>query len=701
VTNQITQTNLEIGEIQMKKIAILLVLLLALSIAAPLLLTQSGNASRIPTPNIVVWETNGQSNELGLEKNPEYLRAYTPAGDKFYSTTAIHITGLDEYNQSIEAVATIPNGTDSSSYFPFVDPHTNLPVAFSQITGIFQQNGTESTYVTIQTSPVPFEQYIGFYSVGTGYEPGQYYFDWSSTTGNPFYGDAPLPAGRYWQANGPNKLATNTTTEPVQPANPDPIKVEINWYCSNDHLIPQSSDISGSNTPTPVNLTIEGLDQQGRKLKENVTITPGEKTAIVDCDGNTWSDICKVWGGYAQDEYEILTHPNNSSPLFKYYIWIDHLLLYPKYYDILGNGNLTDGKTPITVVLADQDGNLVHADHDVVLNWWTSGGIIDPSYNTSILPYHEYTYANLTADSNPRTIKVVVDANVPADSLGDGLISMGERNLMAWTEMCFDGVNSVLQTPSWPLHTMTCGYDTANGSTVTMNAPFEPALEEALDLVPVGVASAPTTTLLGYLLPPYKLDGPLYEVTIPFYPGCNLISCPVYPIMANYTSEAFGGQGIPMKDLFGNTSATQTIEAIWWYAWNSSTHQMQWYTYIPGTTKTNYNFTDGLGYWIKAEKSGTLEISGVLGENAPFTPAEYEVHASWNLMGVTETNGVSISDYLQGLSMGDASFAGPVWVYYANTRTWVRNPSYGLWPTEAFWVYYKNNTVLTNPTIAP
>jgi hypothetical protein len=125
-----------------------------------------------------------------------------------------------------------------------------------------------------------------------------------------------------------------------------------------------------------------------------------------------------------------------------------------------------------------------------------------------------------------------------------------------------------------------------------------------------------------------------------------------------------------------------------------------WETYIPGIT-TGKNFTDGIGYWVKAEKPCTLEISGVEMENAPFTPPEYPVRVSWNLMGVTSIRGVTIDDYLQCLSAGPVKLYGAVWVYYAWAGVWVRNPPWGLYPGEAFWVYYKANDVLDTPTIAP
>jgi hypothetical protein len=202
----------------------------------------------------------------------------------------------------------------------------------------------------------------------------------------------------------------------------------------------------------------------------------------------------------------------------------------------------------------------------------------------------------------------------------------------------------------------------------------------------------------GSLLPPWKLDGPIYEVEIPIYPGCNLISSPVYPILCNnYYSEAWGGHGIPMDLLFGMTSATDTIEAIWWY--NSS---KMWDMYIPGVTAapSGKNFTDGVGYWIKAEKPCTLEISGVEMENAPFVPREYPVLPSWNLMGITTIHEINTTEYLGSLKIDGEQFYGPVWVYDAQYGAWHKNPA-TLWPGFGIWMYYKNNTILSNPTVAP
>jgi hypothetical protein len=672
------------------KLLLTLTAITVMAIPVGLITVQQVNAEPVPKLHTVVWEPNGANNAADLEWNPEYLKLHTTSSVKWHSTTTIHVTGLDTYGQPIEATVVVPANTQVSKDFYFVDPHSNQPVAFAKITGIFQQNGTESTFMEIDTEPEPWEDYIGMYETLPGFEPGQYYIG-----DVPFYKDYPEP-GKYWVGHGYGQNPTQGTV-PLEPSNPDPLKICINWHDYNHDLLPTNPDgtpgpylaefpgIGGGGAKADANITIEGLDQNGEKLTVTTTIHVHDKIVSVNAGNHTWADVCKVWGGSAQDEYEILTEPNMELPLFKYYIWIDHLTLHPKYYDILANPTQPEGKTQITVALRDQDGHLVHANQTIILNWQTSGGKIEPSYDISITKCHTTATVNLTADTNPRTIKVVVDANVPPDQLTPPLESAPARNLLAWTEMTFDGVNSVLTDNVWPIHTMTCGYTTMNGSTITMNAPFEPPLEPPEGPEPYS------------LIPPFKLDGPIFEVIIPFYPGCNLISCPVHPIMLNWTCEAYGGPGIPMELLFGNTSATDTIEAIWWY--NASGGN--WDYYIPGVTHAGKYFTDGVGYWIKAEKQGTLEISGVIMENAPFVPPEYPVYDSWNLMGVTSIWGVSIDDYLECLRVGDVKLYGPVWVYYARYRAWVRNPSWGFYPTEAFWVYYKDNDILDNPTLAP
>jgi hypothetical protein len=86
-----------------------------------------------------------------------------------------------------------------------------------------------------------------------------------------------------------------------------------------------------------------------------------------------------------------------------------------------------------------------------------------------------------------------------------------------------------------------------------------------------------------------------------------------------------------MDLLFGHTSVIGTIKAIWWYcpfdgpapATDTLVKETgNWHVYILGIPDPYAYLKDGVGYWIKAEKSGTLKLSGVAIENAPFAPHE-------------------------------------------------------------------------------
>jgi hypothetical protein len=156
-----------------------------------------------------------------------------------------------------------------------------------------------------------------------------------------------------------------------------------------------------------------------------------------------------------------------------------------------------------------------------------------------------------------------------------------------------------------------------------------------------------------------------------------------------------------MDLLFGKTSALDSIEAIWWIdpiddpPTEPLVEKVAWHVYIPGIPDPTAFFRDGIGYWIKAEKACTLELSGVAMENAPFTPCEYPVHHSWNLMGITSICPIPTDEYLESLatdthagSVSIASAVGPIWVYDAPSRTWTRDPDC-LWPTQGFWMNYK------------
>jgi hypothetical protein len=417
-----------------------------------------------------------------------------------------------------------------------------------------------------------------------------------------------------------------------------------------------------------------------------------------------------VWGGNQVDSYFIFTHPKLQRSLFYYYLLIDHITIHPGSYDILANPDAPEGTTTITIALRDIDGNLIHAadygeingiEQEIIVNFAASGGRIAPSCDVHIPECNVKATTTLMADTNPRTINVTADVNVPLCTYRPPL------NLFAWTELAFDGINSAnsYEWGDWPIHTMMWGYHTqvnpptGNWRTpVTLPAPAKPWLPEDL--------GGPAANGI-------KLDGPIYEVQIPLFVGCNLISSPVHPIMSSQyynsypTMMGIDNQGIPMDLLFGKTSATDCIEAIWWYDAGAPAADPMidgaWTVYVPGVTTGGY-FRDGPGYWIKAEKPCTLEISGVFMENGPFTPPTYRLNGNtWSLVGVTSVTGIRLDDYLES-TMGSTAIeaVGPAWMYinpglnadgtsvypsWLQTE-WIRNPQM-LYPGQAFWVYNK------------
>lgn len=641
----------------------------------------------------------------GFSDQPEFLMLSVDAGVPVITTTTITIQGTDALGQPISAQVTIygtsANSIGQQAEYIFIDPSSGCPVAFSSITNIMQQGGTDGNKFLISTVPetelytplpifavgaqftpaVYFQQYMGQYDLGTqqqtgdGWQPGIY-----------TWGNGPTAINPYWITLGVG-IAPGHQAFPFQPLVPEPITVYVNWHDNNHDLVP--GDTTGVPTVSDSfgtvhagTIYVEALNEKGQKLILSHTFAAGDAPYFTwDCCG----EIDKMWGGNQQDSYYIFTTPPQTVDLFYYFITVDHVTIYPGSFDILANPNSPDGTTTITVALKDVDGNLVNwGGHfanstftKLLLSFYTSGGTINPSYNIWIPEESSTATATLTADTNPRTITVKCDANVPQVILG-GHNFHDDLNLMVWTQMTFDGVNLVPPTATWPIYTLQCGYTDAQGNSFTMNAPMEPALPPTLGgPAPNGI----------------KLDGPLYEITINLYQGCNMISSPVYPMFGATTNF----QGIPMKELFGTSGALDAIEAVWWY--DSSVPI--WYYYIPATGETNYptapTFQDGVGYWIKAEKPCVLEISGVAMENAPFLPAEYKVHSSWNLMGFTSINPLTTADYLESLATGGdngvmganlASAVGPIWTYNAQFRGWIRDPNM-LWPTNAFWMNYK------------
>jgi hypothetical protein len=698
----------------MKKEAIALMLVLALSMMMPMMAMKTTSAHTIgnsyPTGSTslntspIDWINTTAAATLAW--NPEYLKLETILPVE--TSTTILVDGYDTYGQPIEAKVFMPAGSGSAgteSSFIFNDSVLNEPVAFAKITDIYQQNGTHNDQFEIFTNST-YAQYLGQYHYSStssipSWQPGVYSYSPGDGTGST----------KYLKGMGPGIHYTVQNTA-VEPTNPDPLRIYINWHESDLDLYPDLGEL-GTEQATTTWLMIEGLDECGNKLCVNTTIPIGASFVdVTGCGDATWSCVCDVIGpsSSALNSYYIFTWPMPDRLLCTYTTLIDHMTIYANSYDILANPSnlsttpgvsLYPGVTNITVALVDQDGNLIHPapGENVSLNFATSGGTIEPSCDVWLSNSNLSATVNLTADTGARTVKVSADADVPSCSYAP------ELNLYAWTEVTFDGVDSMfsLAGQAWPIHEMQWGYDTGIVDPTTLLTTWIPGFNQTLAVPP----EPPLPPYLGGPDPanaPYtfKFDGPLYEVSIPLYVGCNLISSPVVPMMnynltendTEYYGSSYGGHGIPMSLLFNNTDS-ENVEMIWWYCYGN------WYYYIPATNQTNVNsglgpayFTDGLGYWIMCDKPCTLEISGVDMQNAPFTPPTYELpERSWSLMGVTSITGYpNYADYLESTLEGETYTGttvtvGPIWVWNAQYRFWTRDPSWGLWPTQGFWIY--------------
>jgi len=732
----------------MKKEAIALMLLLALAMM-PIIAINTGSlttasahvpGNSYPTASSslpVDWyPTTGYNDYQTLAWNPEFLQLETSGTTTITSDTTIILEGQDTYGANIEAKVFLPNGTGPEYYAPFVDPLSDQPVAFAKITGIYQQNATHNDQFFVETYPSPqygpqlsYIQYLGQYhaATGAGWQPGVY--TWQSIT--PYKQAQGHINGVYLHANGPGITATYQNVAP-EPVNPEPLVVYINWHETDGDLYPESvqhgssgqygNETLGSGSSVAW-LYIEGLDQNGNDVAVNVTIPAYSQyvdVPTISCAGYpfTFSAICNVYGN-GGDSYYLFTNPMPLRTLFTYTTLIDHMDIYASSYDLLAypyaiNG-LYPGVTNVTVTLVDQDGNLINGNpsEPIDVNFAATDGNIEPSCDVWITGTC-YTTVNLTAETNAKTLNVTADADVPKCTIGSpGVTLSPELHLFTWTEMTFDGINSVFD--SGPVvHELLWGYHTALVDPISLALTWLPAYSAPLPPEPPLAPQLGGPNPVETLGETYKFNGPLYEISIPLYVGCNLISSPVEPLMNydprapwgyQYFSASVGGTGIPMSLLFNHTDS-EDIEMIWWYCAGS------WDYYIPSINYSNLAnpvFNDGVGYWIMCDKPCGLEISGFNMQNAPFAPpgglASGIYYAllpnEWSLIGVTTITGFSdYHDYLQSLYGGgtDLTTGAPIWVYYARYGVWVRNPPWGLWPGEAFWIY---NAVDALQYIAP
>ena len=250
----------------MKMKANLLVVLLMLSMisAIPMIATRHVSAEPVPDGSKIVWEDGTGAAAATLKWNPEFLELLTMQYTEY--DTIVTIDGKDTYGQVIEASVYIPAGSAMSSIFTFLDCQSGCPVAFAEIDNIFQKYGTNGDQFEILTCPVPYETtgtHIGQYY---GQYLGEYYKPSSGTFGYyPGYNDYINNAyGTFLVANGQGN-SYGTQPYPVEPYNPDPLVVYINWKNYAEDLYPKAGEFPTGGARTATVLTIEGMDENGNK----------------------------------------------------------------------------------------------------------------------------------------------------------------------------------------------------------------------------------------------------------------------------------------------------------------------------------------------------------------------------------------------------------------------------------------------------
>ena len=595
-----------------KTLALALLPILFFSMLPALFLAQTAQAASVTTPGVLQYNVpNGAAVAARLAKNPEFLKVHTLT--PIHHATWIDVLGTDAYGQNIEAKALIPVSNLVEQNYPLVDPTSGLPVAFASITNVYQVGGEQDTSFQIQTMPISYEQFLGMYHQNVGYTP------------NIVNGNA------------------------VEPFNPDPLKVAVNWAnvsgTSGPDLggVPYPQDFT--NLPTAQsNITIIGLDEHGNQITQMVTINPGAEIVLLDPTRSldTWSTVCTVSGGDAYTSYYIFTSPEPQQPILNYNITISQIELLFSQADILANGKCN---TTVTLMLLDQDGNAVHwavnvpgqqSAPPIEVNFASSGGNIVPSTGIQIQGCYTNTTTTLTADTNARIVKVSAIAYLPAVQrlVNNVWITITYGRSLSWaTTCCFDGINSAPTTIT--------GY------------PYRATV------VPIDFPSATAVNTCGQE----------YAAFITLYKGCNFISIPLVP------DQHLTWNMIP--------DANQDLSCVQTYVCDPSPSVWLHYNFTSGVGDT-IPICDGMGYWISAKENCTLVISGTF-MAACQTPPEYVMCLGWNMVGVTSLDPSTTMNYLGSLDIQQAlKLYGPVWAWRVDH--WCMNPTM-VYPGEALWVF--------------
>lgn len=580
-----------------KKVSVILLLaMFAVSMFAAI----SVNAVPVPPvpPNADIFEwtkspDNGTAVHESLMLNPEWLKVRT--GTHVDHDTRIHVLGKDTYGQDVEAIAEIPESTSPEQYFPLIDPHSGEPVVFQKVTGILQQGGTHCnsfiiyTHVDEVVPRIPRQVLLGMYHHKSIYDP-----------------------------------IIGIDGFPVEPPNPEPIKVALDWIDADGDGQPDKDECIAQTIDHEI--TVIGLDQYGNMLEETFVIPAGEAIWPLDVVSHSWSTVCDVSGGLYDVSYYIWTHPQPQRSMFVYKIRLDHIEVTADPKNILADGKAT---STITITLYDIDDHEVHwavyysypdvLSRPIEINVAATGGKVAPSLGIEIPGCNTYAETTLTADTNPRIIRVSALAVVPE------LSQHPSMKLMDDDIVCFDGINSV---------------------------PHRPTLE----IIDIGGEGS----------------GRHYAVFRMLSEGCNLISIPVIP------DEALTWDMLPCSSMSLLSVATYQGGAWLYYDYQAGTGDIipivdGWAYWvkaekpctlvISGRIMDQYDKKTGFGL-----------------------PPMYLMAMGWNMVGVTSIRmPIATADYLESLhnlGLGEKLW-GPLWVYRGS---WIRNPA-TLYPTEGMWLF--------------
>jgi len=387
-----------------KALTALAILMLALTITQ--VFTIPVTAVPVPEPGIVDWVDDpdtplvieGEEVHKTLVCDPEWLKVWTVTHVSHDTWIIVH--GKDTFGQDIEAKAFIPASTDPQQEFPLIDWHSGENVAFARIAAVFQQGGEHCNIFQVHTLPEPKQDWLGLYHTATGYVP-------------------------HYEAG-----------YPVEPSNPDPLKVAINWV-DKPPYDGQPTEDECTAPGKPSTITIKGLDQYGGVLEVSVIIPSTAKIVEVDVPCHTWSTVCTVWGGSVGISYYIFTHPKDQRAIFEYNIAVHHISVTADPKNILADGTST---STITITLLDIDGHEVHWTTDadpVEINVAATGGKVKPSLDIKIPGCNTFATTTLISDTNARIVKVSALAIVP-ETPGHSAMQLTGSDMV-----CFDGINSV------------------------------------------------------------------------------------------------------------------------------------------------------------------------------------------------------------------------------------------------------------------